>query len=63
MNFIEKVTPEVVKKAAFKVKNRKNDLYFKFASEFIKNGPDVLFQYLSLLIKCFSHMVTFHFTY
>ena len=56
INFIEKVTPEVAKKAALKLKNRNNDPYFKFASEFIKNGPDVLFQYLSFLIKCFlSH--------
>ena len=53
---MEKVTPVVVKKEASKLKNRKNDPYFQFASEFIKNGPDVLFQYLSLLIKCFlSH--------
>ena len=56
INFIEKVTPAVVKKAASKLKNRKNDPYFKFASEILKNGPDVLFQYLSLLNKYFlSH--------
>ena len=43
INFIEKVTPAVVKKAASKLKNRKNDPYFKLASELIKYGPDVLF--------------------
>ena len=45
-----------MKKAAQKLKNKKNEPYFEVASEFIKNGPDVLFEYLSILIKSFlSH--------
>ena len=53
---VQKVTPAVLKKAASNLKNKKNDPYFQCASEFIKNGPDILFEYLSLIIRCFlSH--------
>ena len=50
---VEKVTPDVVKEAVGRLNTNKTDPVFGFTSDFIKNSPDILFNYLSIIIKSF----------
>ena len=59
---VEKVTPEIVKKAAEKLKDGKSDPIFKFSSDCIKNAPAILFSHLAAIFRSFlyhGHVTTF----
>ena len=58
---VEKVTPEVVKKAASHLKDSKSDPTFSFNSDCVKNGTDQLFEKLALSLKSF--LIHGHITY
>ena len=58
---VEKVTPAVVKEAVSRLNNNKTDPVLSFTSDFLKNSPDILFSYLSIIIKSFIiHAHTSH---
>ena len=46
---VEKVTPNIVKEAVSHLNNNKTDPVFSFTSDFLKNSPDILFKYLSII--------------
>ena len=48
-----KVTPGLVKEASSHIKYDKTDPIFSFSTDCIKNGPDLLFEKLSLVNKSF----------
>ena len=50
---IDKVTPEIVRKAASHLNNGKSDPSYTYSSDCIKNGPDLLYQHLSVVLKSF----------
>ena len=50
---VEKVTPEIVKEAAHKLKSGKSDPSFSFSSDCIKNGTGPLYDALSAIIQSF----------
>ena len=50
---VEKVTPAIVKEAVGKLNSNKTDPVYAFTSDFLKNAPEMLFQYLSITIKSF----------
>ena len=50
---VSKVTPDIVKKAANKLKDNKSDPTYSFSSDCLKHGPDKLFQLLSIAIQSF----------
>ena len=59
---VEKVTPEVVKQAAAKLKDGKSDPTFKFSTDCIKNAPDILFRHLAAIFRSYlyhGHVTTF----
>ena len=53
LNDVNRVTPEVVKEAAKHLKDNKTDPVYSFSSDCMKNGPDILFEKLSVAIRCF----------
>ena len=50
---VEKVTPEVIKSAAKKLKPGKSDPVYSFSSDCIKVDSTILSEFLSILIQCF----------
>ena len=50
---VRKVSPEVVKEAAHNLQDSKTDPCYNFSSDCIKNGPDILFKHLSIIIQAF----------
>ena len=46
---VQRVTPEIIKEAAKHLKDGKSDPVHLFSSDCIKNGPDILFQLLSVV--------------
>ena len=59
---VTKVTPEIVKEAASNLKDNKGDPTYLFSSDCLKNGPDKLYQLLSISIKSYlvhGHITTF----
>ena len=50
---VDKVTPEVVMKAAKNLSNNKTDPVYSYSSDCIKNGPDKLYELLSIAIQSF----------
>ena len=50
---VVKVTPDIVKKAAEKVKSGKSDPCFAYSSDWFKNGTQILFERLSELLRGF----------
>ena len=50
---VERVTPEVIRSAAKKLKPGKSDPVYSFSSDCIKVDSTLLSEYLSILIKCF----------
>ena len=52
-NDVLKVTPEKVKEATDHLNNNKSDPVYDFSSDCLKNGPDVLYLHLSLILKSF----------
>ena len=59
---VYKVTPEIVKEAALHLNSNKSDPTYTFSSDCIKNGPDSLFQHLSVVLKSFlihGHVMLF----
>ena len=62
LNEVNKVTPDIIKKAASNLSNAKSDPVFSYSSDCIKNGPDRLFELLSIAIQSFlihGHMTLF----
>ena len=59
-HFLCSSTAEVVKEAANCLKDNKTDPIYSFSSDCLKNGPDRLFSYLSVVIK--SYLVHGHVT-
>ena len=49
---VEKVTPSIVKEAVSKLNSNKTDPVYSFTSDFLKNAPEILFQY-QIIIKSF----------
>ena len=45
---VNKVTKDIVKRAAMKLSDGKSDPVYRFSSDCIKNGPDILYDYLSV---------------
>ena len=50
---VEKVTPELVKEAVRHLNSNKSDPIYSFSSDCLKNGPDSLFQHLSIALQSF----------
>ena len=50
---INKITPEVVKFAAIKMKPGKADVSESYSSDVFINGPDSLFEHLALVFRSF----------
>ena len=50
---VNRVTPEVVKEAAKHLKDNKSDPIYSFSSDAIKNSPDILYDKLAVIIRCF----------
>ena len=62
LNDVLKVTPDLVKEAASHIKDDKTDPILSVSSDCIKNGPDLLFEKLSIVIKSFlihGHVTVF----
>ena len=59
---VGRVTPEIIKEAAKHLKDGKSDPVHLFSSDCIKNGPDILFQHLAVVIRSFlihGHVTTY----
>ena len=50
---IAKITPDVVKAAAANMKPHKSDVSESFTSDVFLHGPDIMFEYLTLVFKSF----------
>ena len=50
---VEKVTPDIVKEAAHKLKSGKSDSVFSFSSDCLKNGTKSLYENLSIILQSF----------
>ena len=50
---VKNITPEIVKKAAKKLKSGKSDPCFSYSSDCFKNGNQILYERLSQLLKAF----------
>ena len=57
---VSKVTPDIVKKAAGNLKDNKGDPSYAFSSDCFKDGPDKLYQLLSIAIQ--SYLMHGHIT-
>ena len=54
--FIRKITPDLLKQAASKLKPAKSDPVYSFSSDCFKQGPDVLYAHLSTILQsCAIH--------
>ena len=53
LNDVKKVTPDVISEAAKNLRDSKSDPCYNFSSDCIKNGPDSLFNILSVIIQAF----------
>ena len=49
----DKITVDIVKKALNKLKSGKNDAQFNFQSDCLTQGPDILTEHLTNLLRCF----------
>ena len=59
---VDKVTPDVVQKAASNLKDSKSDPIYSFSSDCLKHGPDKLYDLLSVAIRSYlvhGHITTF----
>jgi hypothetical protein len=52
IDHVSKITPELLKKAANKLKPGKSDPIYSFSSDCFRNGSDSLYEYLALVLKC-----------
>ena len=50
---VDRVTPDIVKKAASRLHSNKSDPIYTFSSDCIQGGPDLLYQHLSVALKSF----------
>ena len=55
---VAKVTPDIVKQAAHKLKACKSDPVFSYSSDCFKNANDSLYEKLSIILKGFLIYVT-----
>ena len=53
LNYVEKVTPEIIRTATAKLKPGKSDSVYNFSSDCIKADSRILAEYLSVLIQSF----------
>ena len=49
---VAKITPELLRKAADKLKPGKSDPMYSFSSDCFRNGPDSLYEHLAQVLKC-----------
>lgn len=59
-NDVNKVIEKLVKEATNCLKNSKSDPYFDFSSDCLKQGPDILYYHLFVMIKMF--LIHYHVT-
>ena len=52
INNVLKITPDLVKQAANKLKPGKSDPVYSFSSDCFKNGTDALYEHLALVLRC-----------
>jgi hypothetical protein len=52
IDHVSKITPELLKKAANKLKPGKSDPIYSFSSDCFRNGSDSLYEHLALVLKC-----------
>ena len=52
LEHVAKITPELLKKAANKLKPGKSDPIYSFSSDCFRNGPDSLYEHLAQVLKC-----------
>ena len=50
---VDKVTPDKVREAASHLNSNKSDPTYSFSSDCIKNGPDLLYEHLSVALQAF----------
>lgn len=50
---IEKIDKDIIKEALNKIKTNKSDPVFDFSSDFLKNGPDLLYEQLANIMQQF----------
>ena len=56
LEFVSKITPELLKTASKKLKPGKSDPIYSFSSDCFRNGSDSLFEHLALVLKsCTLH--------
>lgn len=51
---IDKINADKVKEAMKQIKGNKSDSTYDFSSDFLKHGPDVLYEHLANIIKTFA---------
>ena len=54
MDHVSKITPDLLKKAANKLKPGKSDPIYSFSSDCFRNGCDSLFEHFALVLKCYT---------
>ena len=52
LEHVAKITPELLKKAANKLKPGKSDPIYSFSSDCFRNGPDSLYEHIAQVRKC-----------
>ena len=52
MEHVAKITPDLLRKAASKLKPGKSDPIYSFSSDCFKNGTESLFEHLAAVLKC-----------
>ena len=57
---VDKVTPDILRKAASKLSDAKSDPLYSFSSDCLKNGPPLLFERLAVAFQSF--LIHGHFT-
>ena len=53
LNEVDKINSLTIKEAIEKIKSNKTDPIHDFSSDFLKHSPDILFEYLAVIIKAF----------
>ena len=52
LEFVSKITPELLKTAAKKLKPGKSDPIYSFSSDCFRNGSNLLFEHLAQVLRC-----------
>ena len=52
LDHVNRITPDLLKRAAKKLKPSKSDPIYSFSSDCFRNGTDSLYEHLALVLKC-----------